>query len=119
MARKQPEFFKSETAVMEAAVTEYADKYRSRPVVAKAEEGFALCCKTTAKKNGWEILGRAYPRIRKAGEEATKEAKAETKTEAPKKLAAWDKPAKQGKKAQERKLALEEMLGESKPAARK
>ena len=38
---------------------------RSRPVVAINELGeLVVCCKTTAKKHGWEVQGKLYVRVR-------------------------------------------------------
>lgn len=44
---------------------------RKRPVVAINEEGkLVVCCRRTAKKNGWEVQDVLYERNRKAAEAA-------------------------------------------------
>jgi nucleotidyltransferase/DNA polymerase involved in DNA repair len=44
---------------------------RKRPIVAINEEGkLVVCCRRTAKKNGWEVQDVLYERARKAAEAA-------------------------------------------------
>ncbi len=59
---KTPTIVKDETAAMDLVV---ATPDRSRPVVALNENGqLVVCCKTTAKKHGWEVQGKLYSRNR-------------------------------------------------------
>jgi len=49
------------------------DSGRSRPAIAENELGeFVLCCRTTARKNGWKFLGRVYgnPQVARKAMEA-------------------------------------------------
>jgi hypothetical protein len=57
---------------------------RKRPVVAINEEGkLVVCCRRTAKKNGWEVQDVLYERARKVVEAAPAEpVKAAAKTPA-------------------------------------
>jgi nucleotidyltransferase/DNA polymerase involved in DNA repair len=50
---------------------------RKRPVIAINEEGkLVVCCRRTAKKNGWEVQDVLYERARKAAEAAPEPVKA-------------------------------------------
>lgn len=116
MARKQPEFFATEQAAFEGASEVTLN--RSRPVMAQDTESqqFIVCCATTARKYGWNILGKLYARnLNRAGRTATAETKADT-APAPTgaKLAPWDQEPKLSKKAKQRKLNLDEILGTDK-----
>jgi len=63
VAVKQPTVVADETAALDYAYA--AAVGRSRPVVAINEEGeLVVCCKSTAKKHGWEIQGKLYARVR-------------------------------------------------------
>lgn len=55
-----PTFVANETAAAEHAFS----GARSRPVMAMNGDKMVVCCKTTAKKHGWSIIGRMYPRVR-------------------------------------------------------
>ena len=52
---------KDETAAAEAAF----NGTRARPVCAKNKAGeMVVCCRKTARKNGWEIVGTMFTRVR-------------------------------------------------------
>ena len=62
MSIKQPTIVANVTAAMDHVA---ADTTRSRPVVAINQDGkLVVCCKTTAKKHGWEVQGKLYARTR-------------------------------------------------------
>lgn len=79
----------------EAAALDYAYDTavgRSRPVVAINEEGeLVVCCKSTAKKHGWELQGKLYARVR------TSKAKASAPAAAPAPVAPAAPKASKGK----------------------
>jgi hypothetical protein len=59
---KTPVVVTNEDGVVNFLIT---NENRSRPVVAINEEGkLVICCKTTAKKHGWEVQGKLYVRTR-------------------------------------------------------
>lgn len=71
---KTPTIVKDETAAMDLVAS---DTTRSRPVIAINGNGqLVVCCKTTAKKHGWEVQGKLYSRIR-SGKRATINTKGE------------------------------------------
>ena len=45
--------------ITEAAEVAFAGT-RSRPVVAMAGEQMVVCCRHTARKHGWDIVGRLF-----------------------------------------------------------
>lgn len=62
-ALKVPTVVEDEIAAVEYAMN--SNIMRSRPVVAINElGGLVVCCKTTAKKHGWEVQGKLYARTR-------------------------------------------------------
>lgn len=62
-ALKVPTVVANEIAAVEYAMD--SNVMRSRPVVAINELGeLVVCCKTTAKKHGWEVQGKLYVRTR-------------------------------------------------------
>lgn len=62
-ALKVPTVVANEIAAVEYAMD--SNVMRSRPVVAINELGeLVVCCKTTAKKHGWEVQGKLYVRVR-------------------------------------------------------
>jgi hypothetical protein len=59
--RNLPTVVASETDAIENAIT----TLRSRPVVAINENGeLTVCCRSTAKKHGWDVQGKLYFRTR-------------------------------------------------------
>lgn len=69
-----------------AAATLAQQDGRKRPIVAINEEGkLVVCCRRTAKKNGWEIQDVLYERSKKAAEEVAPEAPAPEPAKATKK----------------------------------
>jgi hypothetical protein len=60
-AANTPVVVKNENAAIDYLIT----TERSRPVLALNDKGeLVVCCKTTAKKHGWEVQGRMYVRVR-------------------------------------------------------
>lgn len=59
--RKSPITVATPEAAMDAAL----DGIRTRPIVAIDGEGnLVVCCRTTARKHGWEVQGKLYARAR-------------------------------------------------------
>lgn len=90
VAAKQPTVVEDEAAALDYAYDTAVG--RSRPVVAINEEGeLVVCCKSTAKKHGWELQGKLYARVR------TSKAKASAPAAAPAPVAPAAPKASKGK----------------------
>lgn len=58
-----PEYVADETAALEAAF----NGIRRRPVLARTEAGeLVVCCNRTARKHGWKVEGKLFPRTKAA-----------------------------------------------------
>lgn len=57
----------SVVASLEQAVAAAAEAGRKRPILARNQAGeLVACCRSTARKNGWEVVQKLYKRVRKA-----------------------------------------------------
>ena len=62
-ARKVPTVVGS----LDQAVAAAAEAGRKRPVLARNQAGeLVTCCRSTARKNGWDVVQKLYKRVRKA-----------------------------------------------------
>lgn len=60
--RKAP----SVVASLDQAVAAAAEAGRKRPILARNQAGeLVTCCRSTARKNGWEVVQKLYKRVRK------------------------------------------------------
>ena len=61
-AKKAPTVVES----LDQAVAAVAEAGRKRPVLARNQAGeLVTCCRSTARKNGWEVVQKMYKRVRK------------------------------------------------------
>ena len=61
-ARKAPTVVGS----LDQAVAAAAEAGRKRPVLARNQAGeLVTCCRSTARKNGWDVVQKLYKRVRK------------------------------------------------------